>query len=84
MLSPMKLCKIRWIGSLFLTLATRAAAEPQAGDADFPTRNGNPRHEEKVAAVKRVHTPEQDDLRQNASGLAAWRPHRQTRRRPPR
>ena len=48
----MNRCKIRWVGTLFLTLATLAAAEPQAGDADFPTRNGNPRHEEKVVAVK--------------------------------
>ena len=28
------------------------SAQPVPGDADYPTRNGNPRHEQKVAAVK--------------------------------
>lgn len=52
MLLPMKLSKILRVGTLLLSLATLAAAEPQAGDADFPTRNDNPRHAEKVAAIK--------------------------------
>ncbi|MEI6674900.1 MAG: hypothetical protein WCO57_06960 [Verrucomicrobiota bacterium] len=38
--------------TLILSLVALAGAEPQAGDADFPTRNGNPRHEQKVAAIK--------------------------------
>ena len=38
--------------TLFLTLISLVAAAPQPGDADFPTRNGNPRHEQKVAVIK--------------------------------
>lgn len=38
--------------TLILSLVALAGAEPQPGDADFPTRNGNPRHEQKVAAIK--------------------------------
>lgn len=39
--------------ALFMSLASLAiASEPQPGDADYPTRNGNPRHEEKAAAVR--------------------------------
>ena len=52
MLWAMTQLNIRWVGSLCLMLATLATAEPQAGDADFPTRNGSSRHEEKVAAIK--------------------------------
>jgi lysophospholipase L1-like esterase len=39
--------------ALFAALISLAAAgEPKPGDADFPTRNASPRHDEKVAAVK--------------------------------
>ena len=35
-----------------MALVTLLHAEPKPGDADYPTRNGNPRHTEKVKAVK--------------------------------
>ena len=41
--------------ALSLTLVSLAAAEPQPGDADYPTKNGSPRHAEKVAAIKSGH-----------------------------
>jgi lysophospholipase L1-like esterase len=44
---------VRKFIALLLTVASLVAAEPQPGDADYPTRNGSPRHEEKVAAIQR-------------------------------
>ncbi len=37
---------------VFLSIGSLLFAEPVAGDADFPKKNGNPRHEQKVKAVK--------------------------------
>jgi lysophospholipase L1-like esterase len=37
---------------LLILLAPLLHAEPVPGDADYPTRNGSPRHEEKVKAVR--------------------------------
>lgn len=38
--------------AIFLSLAAVLRAEPKPGDADYPTQNANPRHEEKAKAVK--------------------------------
>lgn len=37
---------------VMLAIASPLHAEPKPGDADYPTRNGSPRHEEKVKSVK--------------------------------
>ncbi len=38
--------------AVFMGISSLLRAQPVAGDADFPKKNGNPRHEEKVKAVK--------------------------------
>ncbi len=72
---------------VFLSIGSLLFAEPVVGDADFPKKNGNPRHEEKVKAVKEgsfdlvligdsiVHSVGEMNDGKYAPNAAVWKRH---------